>query len=69
MRNDIVSPAASVGDAAVQRLERQATGRVPGHERMELASEAIDLDDVPDLDPFKPHPPKVTISVRLVSPG
>jgi hypothetical protein len=35
--------------------EELSAGRVPGHERMEPPPEAVDLDDVPDLDAFEPH--------------
>jgi hypothetical protein len=56
MRDDVVSPAASVRDAPVKRLDRQPAGRVAGDERVEAASEAINLDDVPDLNALEPHP-------------
>jgi hypothetical protein len=52
---DISGSAAPVADAPVKRLDRQAAGRIPAHERVEALPEAVDFDDVPDLNPFKPH--------------
>jgi hypothetical protein len=50
--------ATPVGDPPVERLEREALGRVAGDERMESAAEPIHLDDVPCLDALEPHLPE-----------
>jgi hypothetical protein len=58
VRADVVGAAASVADAAVERLNRQASGVVAGDERVEPPPQPVDLDDVADLDPLEPHRPE-----------
>lgn len=47
MRDVVARPPASVADAAVGRLERQASGGISGEECVEPPAEPVDLDDVP----------------------
>jgi hypothetical protein len=51
MPNHFMSAARPVGDTALERLNGQPVGNVPRHERMEPASEPINLDDIAGPDP------------------
>jgi hypothetical protein len=52
MRDYFASGAGPVGDAAVQRLERQATGGIAGDECVKAPPQPIDLDNIADMDSF-----------------
>ena len=56
VRDHVMSTAAPVRDPAVQRLDRQPGRGLARDERMEPPPEPVDLDDVPDLNAFEPHP-------------
>ena len=60
----VVRPSGPVGDAAIQRLDGQGTGRrTTAHDkRVKAPAEAVDLDDVPCLNPLKAHESKGTQS-------
>jgi hypothetical protein len=60
VRYHLVCAAGPVGDSSIERLQRQPAGSAAGDERVEAASEAVDLDNVPDLDSFESHRRKLT---------
>jgi pimeloyl-ACP methyl ester carboxylesterase len=51
----LVRPARSVGDAAIERLDREPSRRCAAHQRVKAAPEPIDLDDIPAFNAFEPH--------------
>jgi hypothetical protein len=55
VRDDVLRSAAPVADAPVKRLDREAAGRIAGDERVEPTAEAVNLDDVADVNALEPH--------------
>jgi len=50
--DDLVRSAGAVRDPPVEWRQHKPTLRIPGHEGVKTATEPVDLDDVPDLNPL-----------------